>query len=193
MEIRLKILGIFQARRIQMNLMRKLVVLEGDRGSTIAAKHAARTGRRCIDLRRLSGEGKGLVGNTEPCGERGRGVAAAAFAVAMRAPVLRPRELERHGATKTLSPLRHRQASIHAPSRKRQKIRGRISEFGWKQAPLALNLSKGARWVGVSRRLRQAQAERSFSSCGTTCRSLHLTASRFRTYKEHYYGMGSCA
>src|SRR5205085_5604641 len=120
MKIRLKILGIFQACRVQMNLMRKLVMLESHRGTAIAAKHAARTRRRNIDFRHLSGEGKGLVGNTEPCSERGRGVAAAAFAVAMRAPVLRPGELERHGTAKTLSPLRHRQTSIHAPVKKPQ-------------------------------------------------------------------------
>src|SRR5438445_525059 len=111
MKIRLKILGIFQARRIQMNLMRKLVMLEGDRGSAIAAKHAARTGRRSIDFRHLSGKGKGLVGNTKPGSERRRGVATAAFAVTVRAPVLRPGELERHGTAKTLSPLRHHPTS----------------------------------------------------------------------------------
>ncbi len=115
--------GIFQARRIQMNLMRKLVMLEGDRGSTIAAKHAARTGRRSIGFWHLSGKGKGLVGNTEPCSERGRGVAAAAFAVAMPAPVLRPGELERHSTAKTLSPLCHHRTSIH-PRAKTARVQG---------------------------------------------------------------------
>src|ERR1700722_11367544 len=126
MKIRLKILGIFQARCIQMNLVRKLVVFEGDRGSAIAAKHAARARRRSIDFRHLSGKGKGLVGNAEPCSERGRGVAAAAFAVAMRAPDLCPGELERYGTAKTPSPLRHHQTSIYAPEN-RHEIKRRIS------------------------------------------------------------------
>src|SRR5205807_10638578 len=125
---------------------------EGDRSSAIAAKHAARTGRRSIDFRHLSGKGKGLVGNTEPCSERGRGVAAAAFAVAMRAPVLRPGEFERHGTAKTLSPLRHHPTSIHAPV-KQHGSKG-ISQFEILR-PAAL--IKGAR----KRRTQSLQATRS--------------------------------
>ena len=50
------------------------------------------------------------------------------------------------------------------PCKKRHEIKRRISQFEWKQIPLVLNLSKGARWAGLSRRLRQAQAERSFQT-----------------------------
>lgn len=59
---------------------------EGHRRAASGTEIAANSGRRAVDLRRGAGPPPGGVAQSEPCGERRRGLAATGFAMAMTPP-----------------------------------------------------------------------------------------------------------
>src|SRR3546814_10666608 len=85
------------------DLVRPPVVLVGHGAAAASAEEAPDAGRGGIGQGNLAGEAEGAARHAEEGGHRGGGVAAAAFAVAIGAPVLRALEFVGDVAAKAAS------------------------------------------------------------------------------------------